>query len=412
MVQDLEFRPFGTKINEYTRELITNDTKSTGQYEIYKVDSTLPEFESQKFIDYISRVQTILVYYIETSNFLDTEDPQWTHYLLYEKIKHQSSISSSNNSQFRYATIGYLSVYNYYAYPDKTRSRISQIMIFPNYQNMGHGAELIESVYRDAIHNPNIIDVTAESPSSEFIRVRDYVTTKMCLSLDSFRNRNQLKKGYTNDLMLDALKKLKLPKLQSRRCYEILRLSATNQNIADEWASYRLDLKKRFYLPFIRKSKYARNKSNNNEEGENQPVSEKTSIKPVAQKSALEGRLGGGSSRFDAIEEETTIGFGKNAKPAPSTTTMFINTGGSANRFTNGKSAVKSVKFTSMNTSNSTTDSNASDEDNENDENQGLSPANLFVSEQERKKYLEEQFQESLNDYNKTIKRLEHANLF
>jgi hypothetical protein len=213
--------------------------------------------------------------------------------------------------------------------------------------------------------------------------------------------------------MLDALKKLKLPKLQSRRCYEILRLSATNQNLPDEWASYRLDLKKRFYLPFIRKSKYARNNKNNNTEGgQNQPVQEKAPIKPIAQKSALEGRFGSASSRFNAIEEETTIGFGTNAKPAPSTTTMFINTGGSANRFTNGKSAVKSVKFTSMNTSSSTTDSNASDDENENDENQGLSQANLFVSEQERKKYLEEQFQESLNDYNKTIKRLEHADLF
>jgi len=410
LVQDLEFRPFGTKINEYTRESIKNETRYTGKYEIYKVDSSMPEFESQKFIDYISRVQTILVYFIETSNFLDTEDTQWTHYLLYEKNKNQSSISSSSNSQFRYATIGYLSVYNYYAYPDKTRSRISQIMIFPNYQNMGHGAELIEAVYRDAIQNPSIIDVTAESPSQEFIRVRDYVTTKMCLSLDSYRNRDQLKKGYNNDLMLDALKKLKLPKLQSRRCYEILRLSATNQNVSDEWTCYRLDLKKRFYLPFIRKSKYARN-NKNAEGGENQSVPEKATVQPVAQKSALEGRFGGGSSRFDAIEEETTIGFGKNAKPAPSTTTMFINTGGSANRFTNGKSAVKSVKFTSMNTSNSTTDSNGSDDENENDENQGLSQANLFVSEQERKKYLEEQFQESLNDYNKTIKRLEHANL-
>ena len=89
LVQDLEFRPFGTKINEYTRESIKNETRYTGQYEIYKVDSSMPEFESQKFIDYISRVQTILVYFIETSNFLDTEDTQWTHYLLYEKNKNQ-----------------------------------------------------------------------------------------------------------------------------------------------------------------------------------------------------------------------------------------------------------------------------------------------------------------------------------
>jgi hypothetical protein len=146
-------------------------------------------------------------------------------------------------------------------------------------------------------------------------------------------------------------------------------------------------------------------------------------IKPAQNgKSALEGRFG---SRLqphqEEPEEETTIGFGANAKPV---STVFINTGGSS-RFNggfNGKSAAKTVSFsaanvngnsngkmTSLNTSNSTTDSNCSDE---NDENGGqLSEANLFVGEKERKKYLEDQFQESVGEYTKVLKRLEHADL-
>jgi len=64
-------------------------------------------------------------------------------------------------------------MYNYYAYPDKKRSRISQILILPKYQNAGHGAELTECVLRDVYQCPRTVDVTAESPSSEFIRLRD-----------------------------------------------------------------------------------------------------------------------------------------------------------------------------------------------------------------------------------------------
>ncbi len=114
MVSDLAFRPFGNKIYEYVRGAETANPRS---YEIYKIDSSFPEYSSEKFIDYILRVQTMLVYFIETSSFVDTEDPQWTYFLLYEKIKLQSSVSASSNAGYRYATIGYVSVYNYYAYP-------------------------------------------------------------------------------------------------------------------------------------------------------------------------------------------------------------------------------------------------------------------------------------------------------
>lgn len=420
LAQDFEFRPYGTKICQYSRELIQNETSN---YEIYRVDSKDPEYTNEKFIDYILRVQTMLVFYIETSSFVDTDDSNWTYYLLYQKIKHQSSVSTTSNTEYRYATIGYVSVYNYYGYPDKTRSRISQIMIFPQYEKQGHGAEIVEAVYRDAIQNPGIIDVTAESPTPEFIRLRDFVTTKMCLGLSSFKDRNFLKNGYSNEMMLEALKKLKIPKLQSRRCYEILRLSVTNQNKADEWTSYRLDLKKRFYLPFIRKSKYAKKCNTYGSGGSDE--THKTSLESVpvqAKPKGFESRFGGNGAANRLIgigeEEGTTIGFGANAKPVGAST-FFINTGqkSSVSFNGNGKSSMKGVSFsstngngaklTSLNTSNSTTDSSEADV---NDENNGLAQAD-FVSEKERKKHLEEQFQESVTDYSKVIKRLELANI-
>jgi histone acetyltransferase 1 len=242
--QDREFTPYGNKIDEYVRE--NNGQSST--FEIYKMDSSCIDFDNQKFIDYILRVQTMLVYFIETSCFVDVEDPQWCYYLLYEK--------RSQGGQYRYITIGYLSVYKYYAYPDKIRSRISQVMTFPKYTNKGHGAQMVECVFRDACQNSQVIDVTAESPSVEFIRLRDYVTTKMCATLTSFCNKELLKQGFKNEMAQEALHKFKIPKLQSRRCYEILRMACTNKHSVEEWRNYRLDIKKRYVLFVLQMGNY------------------------------------------------------------------------------------------------------------------------------------------------------------
>lgn len=101
----------------------------------------------------------------------------------------------------------------------------------------------------------------------------------------------------------------------------------------------------------------------------------------------------------------------------------------------NGQGQKKTVSFksTSLNTSNSTTDNSHDDEDDENDEsgeghsdddsNQmsgddnadnneaALNPANMFVSDEERKKYLDEKFKETTSLYEKIIKRMERENL-
>ena len=43
------------------------------------------------------------------------------------------------NGKQHYAIMGYTTVYSFYAYPDKTRARISQMLILPPYQRKGHG---------------------------------------------------------------------------------------------------------------------------------------------------------------------------------------------------------------------------------------------------------------------------------
>ena len=61
---------------------------------------------------------------------------------------------------FRYAICGYATVYLYFAYPNKTRPRISQLLVLPPFQRMGLGAELLNVVYRSFLKDSDILDIT------------------------------------------------------------------------------------------------------------------------------------------------------------------------------------------------------------------------------------------------------------
>lgn len=55
----------------------------------------------------------------------------------YEKYKNK-------NGNWCYASVGYSTIYKYYAYPNNTRARLSQILILPPFQRLGIGTKLIE----------------------------------------------------------------------------------------------------------------------------------------------------------------------------------------------------------------------------------------------------------------------------
>lgn len=314
-------------------------------------------------------------------------------------------------------------------------------MVFPKYRNDGHGAELTDCVYRDIYQNQEVIDCTAEAPSPDFVRLRDYITTKMCCTLPAFKDKEALKKGFNSEMATEALKHFKIPKLQSRRCYEILRMACTNQNSTEEWTSFRLDVKKRFYKPFLNKSKYARKArgpipENEDEEGGDGGTS--SGMK------AFENRFGGLSSKFGAIEEEeeeesesgvTTIGFGGksasklNSKPIksvsfgsrmePQSTTQIgfdkLNRMEPESTtqigFGNPSVPPKSVSFSTDVTTVNTSDTKMESENGEEENTEDKAQENLFMTEKQKKEYLESEFQSTVDDYAKIIKRLENANV-
>ncbi|KAM4697531.1 histone acetyltransferase type B catalytic subunit isoform 2-T2 [Rhinophrynus dorsalis] len=232
--KEVNFKPFGTIIHTYT--IHNEEAGEDLTYQIFKADMTCPGFQ-----EYHERLQTFLMWFIETASYIDVDDERWDYFLVFEKY--------NKDGETLFATVGYMTVYNYYVYPDKTRPRVSQMLILPPFQGEGHGAQLLETVHRYYISSPQILDVTAEDPSENFVRLRDFVLVKLCQNLPCF-TAEKLLGGFSQEMVTEAQQKLKINKQHARRVYEILRLRATDMGDSEQSKAYRLDIKKRLVGPY------------------------------------------------------------------------------------------------------------------------------------------------------------------
>ncbi|KAM8857159.1 histone acetyltransferase type B catalytic subunit [Synchiropus picturatus] len=231
--KEANFRPFGPLLHSYT---VHNEEAGEVTYQIHKADLTCPGFR-----EYHERLQTFLMWYIETASFIDADDDRWDFFLVFEKY--------NKDGETLYATVGYMTVYNYYVYPDKTRPRVSQMLILPPFQGEGHGAQLLEAIHRFYCGFPKVQDITAEDPSENYVKLRDFVLSKLCQGLPSFAE-DKLHQGLSEDMIKESQEKLKINKKHTRRVYEILRLRATDMSDEEKAKQYRLEVKKRLFGPY------------------------------------------------------------------------------------------------------------------------------------------------------------------
>ncbi|XP_029043896.2 histone acetyltransferase type B catalytic subunit [Osmia bicornis bicornis] len=233
--KDDTFIPHGELLHSFS----VNDDGCTRKFEVYKADMTYKGFR-----EYHERIRTFVLWYIDAANFIDIDDDRWHYFNMFEKYILDGTV--------RYATTGFATVYQYYAYPRHTRPRIAQVLILPPFQNMGLCANLLHAIYREYIGRQEVIDIAVEDPSVSFQRIRDYVDAMNCSStLPSF-SRECLLQGFNKAMAVEAKEKLKINKKQARRVYEILRLRATDLTNEQEYRDYRLDVKKRLNIPYRR----------------------------------------------------------------------------------------------------------------------------------------------------------------
>ncbi|CAF3263628.1 unnamed protein product, partial [Rotaria sp. Silwood2] len=141
-----EYLTFGEQILTY--ELKGEKSLS---YLINRVNQNFSD--DKKFVEWYSRLETFLVFFIDAASTIDKDDPNWIIYLLYQKYQ-------NDYGQTCYAPIGFITVYLYYAYPDKKRPRISQVLILPPYQRKGHGRRLLTAIYNDLRKDSRVQDIT------------------------------------------------------------------------------------------------------------------------------------------------------------------------------------------------------------------------------------------------------------
>ncbi|KAJ8036620.1 Histone acetyltransferase type B catalytic subunit [Holothuria leucospilota] len=231
--EELSFQPMGELIHSYTTE---EHEGTSRQYEIYKCD-----ISDQKFREYHSRMQTFLWWYIDAASYIDVDDDKWMYYTILEKFP--------SNGAKQYAFVGYGTVYRYYAYPDKVRPRISQVLILPPFQKQGLGVTFLRAINNNIQNDGQVLDITVEDPSEDFVRIRDFIDCQDCSSLPAF-SKEKLKGGFSPEMEKEAQFKFKINKKQARRVYEILKWMGIDQGNAEEVRSYRLEVKKRLNIPF------------------------------------------------------------------------------------------------------------------------------------------------------------------
>lgn len=105
--------------------------------------------------------------------------------------------------------MGYTTVYEYYAYPQNIRPRISQMLVLPPFQKLGLGTKFLETIYNFYQTQKNVIDITVEDPSEDFQRMRNFVDARLCMKLKSFQ-KEELKKGFNKEMTKEAREALKV----------------------------------------------------------------------------------------------------------------------------------------------------------------------------------------------------------
>ena len=156
------FKPLGDLVSEFK-------TESGRCFEIYLCDQDTPNF-----LNYHRKLESFVFWFVDAASKID-HDSFWRFFCVFEKYQ-------TSKDEARWASVGYCSVYQYYAHPDKIRLRISQTMVLPPFQKLGVGTHLIEAIYKH-FRTPNVADITVEDPSEDFTRIRSTIEVNILISI-------------------------------------------------------------------------------------------------------------------------------------------------------------------------------------------------------------------------------------
>lgn len=229
------FRPPGELVTSFALEAAGGGR----QFEVLLATEATPGLR-----EYHERLQPWILFFIDAASYIDIDDDSWRFFLMFEKV--------TVGGEERRQVVGYLTVYEYYAYGRTTnhkRPRIAQMLVLPPFQRLGLGARLLDTVYSHYRSDRTVTDITVEDPSDNFVRLRDFVDTRNCLQMAAF-GREAVAGGFTEAMAEAARAELKICRKQARRVYEIVRLHHTSLADKQQYKEYRIDIKRRLNAPY------------------------------------------------------------------------------------------------------------------------------------------------------------------
>lgn len=228
------FEPPGEKILEFK-------TDEGRTFQIQLCESSTANFQK-----YHAKLESFIFWYIDASSRIDHDD-RWRFFVVFEKFE-------NSEGETRYASVGFATVYQYFHYPDKVRPRVSQFLILPPFQRKGIGSKLLSTIYEHYQAQEKVCDITVEDASEDFQRLRNTTDSRLLKELPAFSPDN-LKKGFGTEMAQQAKSNFKINPKQSRIIYEILRLGVTDIENKDDYKAYRLDVKKRLNMNYLKEKR-------------------------------------------------------------------------------------------------------------------------------------------------------------
>lgn len=229
------FEPAGEKILEFQTE------EENRTFQIHLCEATTPNFQQ-----YHARLESFVFWYIDASSRIEL-DEKWRIFVIYERFVNA-------DGETRYASVGDATVYQYFHYPDKMRPRIAQFLILPPFQRKGIGCKLLQTIYQYYQAKEDVCDITVEDASEDFQRLRNTIDARLLKDLPVFAPGNLIT-GFTSAMAQEAKEKFKINPKQSRIIYEILRLGATDAENHAEYKAYRVEVKKRLNMNYLKEKR-------------------------------------------------------------------------------------------------------------------------------------------------------------
>ena len=205
-------------------------------------------------LEFVSRLQSLFLFSIETSEAIDVEDERWSILTVYERPPPAASGGTATAPPPRLVAAATCFRFSRWLAGRGPLAllRVCQVSTLPPYRGHGHGGHLLRATYEYA-RGLGAAEVTVEDPNDAFRALRDLTDVRLCVAGGHMAPASTHCEPSTEQYV-SASKALLITDEQLVRCHEVQQLRMVRKQLAaaDDAAAkeavlkpFRLHVKKR-----------------------------------------------------------------------------------------------------------------------------------------------------------------------